>query len=468
MIPGGPTVIEAEEITYDAATGIVTARGAVRVTHPRFRLSANALTYDMRTQVLTAQGPVRLIDAQGEELRGRDLVYTIPSAEIQIHDAETIVNQVYVRAQRVQGTAQRLAVDQATVTTCDPARPLYRLTTRRLEIVPGREVVAYDATLWLGSVRVVTLRRYRYDLTRPAGPDLPRLGTNKTDGLWIDYRYPYDVGDLDAALYLKYGTRSGFFAVNTLAYAWPALRLALDVGRGQREGADELLHTINLAELSATTKPWRIPGTPLALTAQAAVGWFDEPDVAVSTIRAEGVLTLATPRIPLGTDLDAGAAVGYRYALYGTGQQRGILFADLDLTYRLSATTTLTARYDLASVQGTTPFLFDGVDPRSRVGLRAAYTRPEFRAHAGISHDFVGPETEISAGVGFRVSPSFFFDVDAVYDITAQAFEEIDYTLTYRCDCLSVALGYRQVQGEVVLMVRLGVSDNLRLLAPAP
>ena len=64
-VRGGPLTVEADEIVYDAATEVVTARGRVRVTHALFRLFADAMTFDLRTQVVTAEGRVRLIDAPG-------------------------------------------------------------------------------------------------------------------------------------------------------------------------------------------------------------------------------------------------------------------------------------------------------------------------------------------------------------------------------------------------------------------
>jgi len=470
-VPGGPITVEADEIAYDAATNVVTARGRVRVTHALFRLFADTMTFDLRTQVVTAEGRVRLIDAQGRELRGTRVVYAILRGEAIITRAETIVDRVYIRAERAQGNAVRLTVDEATITTCDPTRPLYRITARRVEIIPGEELVARDASIWFGSLRVLTLPVYRMSLRDARGPRLPGVGSNPTDGLWIDYRYPYRLGNVAGELYGKYGQISGFFLLNTLSYDQPAWRLTLDTGRTQREDPDNVVHALTTAELAGTVKPWRVPGLPLFLSGRVAAGWFDELDSAVVTTRLDGTLTLATETFSFGPNLDAAASASYRFSAYGTGEQRTIISGALALTYRFDQATTITARYDLASVQGTTPFFFDVVNSTSTVALTVAHTRPDFRVQAGVSYDFAAlpiPETKLSGGVGFRVSPTVFFDVAAVYSLTTQAFEDLDYTVTFQCDCLTVAVRYRQIRQEISLNVILGVSDRLTFTTPPP
>ena len=470
-VPGGPITIEADEIAYDAAANVVTARGRVRVTHALFRLFADTMTFDLRTQVVTAEGRVRLIDAQGRELRGTRVVYAILRGEAIITRAETIVDRVYIRAERVQGSAVRFSADEATITTCAPTRPLYHITARRVEVIPGEELVARDASIWLGSVRVLTLPVYRMSLREARGPRLPGVGSNPTDGLWIDYRYPYRLGNVAGELYGKYGQISGFFLLNTLSYDQPLWRLTLHTGRTQREDPDNVVHAITTAELAGTVKPWRVPGLPLFLSGRVAAGWFDELDSAVVTTRLDGTLTLATETFSFGPNLEASASAFSRFSAYGTGQQRTIISGALALTYRFDQATTVTARYDLASVQGSTPFFFDVVNPTSTVALTVAHTRPDIRVQAGVSYDFAAlpiPETKLSGGVGFRVAPTVFFDVAAVYNLTTEAFEDLDYTVTFQCDCLTVAVRYRQIRQEISLNVILGVSDRLTFTTPPP
>jgi len=300
-----------------------------------------------------------------------------------------------------------------------------------------------------------------------AGPPLPSVGSNATDGIWIDYRYPYTWGDLTGDVYVKYGTLSGFLGLNTLTYPRPAWSLTLEVGRAQRADPDGQLHALTQGELTAAAAPWRIGGTPLLLSGRAAFGWFDEVDSGTAATRAEAVVTLAADVVRVGPQTEASATLAYRWNAYGTGAQRSVLSGGVALTHRFSESTTATLRYDHAGVTGATPFLFDRVDPARTVALAVAHVRPGYRVFAGVSHNFAVPETKLQAAAGVQVAPRVFFDVSAIYNVRTQAFEDIDYSVTYRCDCLSVTVQYRQVRREVSVQFAFFVSDRLAL-GPAP
>ncbi len=462
-------MLEAEEISYDALANVVTARGRVRVTHPAFRLAAEMLRLDLQAQVLTAEGRVQLVDAAGREVRGERIVYRLAEERGELEGAETIVDGVYVRAGRIDVTAQRLSVQEALVTICDPRRPLYRVTARRVEIVPGVELVAREATVWLGSLRVVTLPRYRASL-RPGerrGPAAPGVGTSRSDGLWVDYRYGYRLGETAGELHGKYGQRTGIFLLNTLRYETPAWGVALVTGRRQHEDQEGVLHPYLQAEVEYTRRPTP-PGGPLRLSWRLAGGWFDDADAGAATTRLDGSLTLATESMPLAPRLSAQASAAYRISAYGNGQRRSVVSASLQVTYRLTEATTLTAGYDLAAPSGTTPFLFDRVDPASTLFLAARHSAENLDLRAGASHNFAAPETKLSAGAGVRLSPSLQVDVSAVYNMTTSRFEDVDYAVTYRCDCATVTLGYRQVRGQLVLQVAFMVSQRMGYTVPGP
>lgn len=470
-VQAGPTVVEADEIAYDAATRVVTARGRARVTHPRFRLFADLLTFDLERQVIIAEGRVRLIEVGGRELRGSRIVYDVARESGTITGAETIIDQTYLRGERVEVSPDRLVVHEATATICDPRAPLYRITARRIEIIPGEALIAHDASLWLGSIRLITLREYRLSL-RPAearrGPNLPGFGYNQTDGFWVDYRYGYRLGDVGGEVYAKYGQLTGLFALNTLQYDRPAWSVTLRVGRTQHQESSGLLRAFSQAEAVYTAKAQRVGGTPLLLSGALGVGWFHETDTAVGTTRIDGTVTLATETLTLGPRLTAFASASYRLSVYGTGQQREVLTTAAQLTYRFDAAMTATLRHDFTTQRGATPFLFDGVSSANTLALNLARLTADYRLQAGVSHNFLVPETKLAGGVGVRVSPNLFLDVDAVYNLRTQLFEDIDYGVTYRCDCATVSVRYRQVRREFSIQFTLTISDRLTFTQPAP
>ncbi len=471
-LQAGPASVEAEEIVYDAATRVVTARGRVRVTHPRFRLFADLLTFDLDRQVITAEGRVRVVETGGRELRGRRIVYDVTRQTGTISGAETIVDQLYLRGETIQISPERLVVEEATVTPCDPRAPLYRVTAHRVDVIPGDVAIARGATLWLGSVRLITLGEYRISLRpgeRRTLPLLPGAGYNQTDGLWVSLRYPYRFGDAGGELYAKYGQYTGLFALNTLQLDRPGWTLTLRVGRTQREEpATGLLRALSEAEAVAATTFRPVRGAPLVVSGTFGAGWFHETDTGIGTTRIDGTITLATEALSLGPRLTGFASVAGRYSSYGTGHQRRVLATTAELTYRFDDLTSITLRHDLVAQSGASPFFFDGVTPANTATVTLARRAADYRLQAGVSHNVLVPETKLLAGVGTRVSESLYLDVDVVYNQRTRAWEDIDYALTYRCDCLTLSVRYRQIRREFSIQVSLPVSDRLTFTQPAP
>ncbi len=478
-VQAGETTVEADEISYDVDARIVTARGRARITHPRFRLFADLLTFDLARQVITAEGRVRVVETGGlgRELRGRRIVYDVTRRTGMISGAETIVDQLYLRGETIHISPERLVVEEAMATPCDPRAPLYRVTARRIEVIPGEAAVAHDATLWIGSSRLITVGEYRISLRAAAGGPgerrttgvIPGVGYNTTDGYWVNLRYPYRLGTVGGELYAKYGLRTGLFALNTLRYERPGWSLTFRAGRTQNEEPiTGILRAFSQAEVVGALAPRSLAGTPLFFSGSLGAGWFHETDTGIGTTRLDGTIRLASETLRLGPRLTSFASAALRYSAYGTGDQRQILSATAALSYQIDPWTTLVLRHDLVTQRGTTPFLFDGVASERTAAVTLARSTGDYRIQAGVSHNFLVPETKLTAGVGARVSASLFVDVDVVYNTRTRAWEDIDYVLNYRCDCLAVTFRYRQIRSEFSIELSLPLSDRLTFTQPAP
>lgn len=463
----GPAVIEADEIAYDAATETVTAAGRVRVTHPRFRLLAGRITYDLRAQLLTAEGGVRLIGETGRELRGERLMLDVRQERAMVLDAETIVSQVYLRGARVDASPERIEVQDATATLCDPRRPLLRVTARRVEVRPGEELVAHQASLWLGSIRVVTLGTYRQSL-RPGeqGRNLPSVGYNTADGFWVAYPYAYRLGQVTGELNTRYTTRAGFFVLNALQYERPRWSAALRIGRTPIVDVDGVARRVTLAEASLAVRARPQP-PEVSWSAHLSAGWAAEEDSGVSAPRVDALVTLSPPPVRLGPDLAIQTGFSARYTAYGAAGQRTVLGLFAGTGASLGPRTSLSLRYDLTAVSGVTPFLYDRILPASTATLGLVHHLPPIRASLALSHNFIGPETKLSGEVSSPLGPNVSLGVVAVVNLTTRVLEDLDYTLAYRCDCVAASLRYRQVRREVWVEVSLAPSPAVAFQRPA-
>lgn len=448
-----PIVIEADIITYDAVEQVTTAEGNVRATFRRYRLFADAARMDLRSGVLTATGRIRLIDQEGREVRAQTLMYNTRTEEGFVERLEgRFERRVFVRGDRLELSPRRLVLSDATATTCDPQRPLYRIAARRIEVTPGEELVAHDASVFLGGTRLFTVPRLRLSL-RPAdpGPRLPAVGANEIDGYWIDYRFPVQVAGGAGDLHVKYGTLSGPFALLRLTHEFPGYRLHTRLGRTQTDGERQSgnLLPYDVAEVSAVTRPARLGSLPLTWSLYGAAGWFSERQTGVATTRVDAELSVTPDPIPLSPRLSLSTRGAYRISSYGIGSQRTITTLWAAFSYTLDPLTTLEIGYSYADVQGGTPLNLDVVDPSRTFfvgGTHAVVDR--YRVSAFAFFNAVVPETTTKVSVGLVVARNLEVGVFADYNFRTSAFAELNYAIRYICDCIEIAVRYRTIQRE--------------------
>ncbi|MDR7555990.1 MAG: hypothetical protein QN157_10315 [Armatimonadota bacterium] len=455
-----PITVEADVITYDAVQQVVTAQGNVRAMFRRYRLTADAARVDLRTGVVTARGRVLLVDAEGRQLRGAALTYNSRTEQGVLEPVEGHFEQrVYLRGQRLEAAPTLLVAHEATVTPCDPAQPLFRVVARRIEIVPDREVVAHDASLYLGTRRLVTLPRYEISLQPPeVRTQFPGFGANAVEGFWADYRFPLRVGAARGRVHLRAGTLTGLAGLATLTYDGPRYTASFRVGRTQtvddRPSFDGLRYDV--AEVQVATASARLAGLPFSWTATVTGGWYSELATGTATTRLDGQLRLVTDVFPLGERLTVAAVAGIRFSAYGTGAVRTVASYGATLTYRLDRFTTATLGYGRDVVRGVTPLQIDVIDPADTLSVRVARVVPDrYRIAAGVAWNAALAETKYSASVSVVVAPRWELGLAAVYNTRLAAFEDIDYTVRWVCDCVDVVVGYRQMRQQVVLEVGL-------------
>ena len=495
--PPSPLVVDADTVSYDQATQQVTASGNVRLTYRGIRLRADSASFDLREERLTARGSVVLVEPQGRELRGETLTYDIRTEQGVFTNTETVISNFFMRSAQVQTFGQRIVATDAMITTCDPARPAYRVTASRIEIIPGDRIVATHASLWVGSFRVFTLPVYTISLrsAEETARSFPSFGYNHVDRLWADYGYLYSLGSIGGRLYGKYGTGSGFIVNNTLAYRRPSYAVALVVGRNQN--ADLVI--FDQAELTFALGPHRLGMLPVFADVAIGGGWFREIG-GLGTSRLQYRIGLSTPSVALGPNTTWQATVSWQDSFYGTGQRYGVVRAASSIVHVLNPRSTLGLNYRAVQVFGATPFVFDAVQAEDIVHeLNLQYTLtgnrgPELltrfttgstyyfmdrsvslnvgygervpnRYHwgLGVEYNLSGRFWKISTDTGLSVGRGTYLTVQAIYNTGTRLFEDLDYIIVSRiCDCIDLSLTYRQVRQEIWFQIGLAPFPSIR------
>jgi hypothetical protein len=361
-----------------------------------------------------------------------------------------------VLGERVIAEPARILGEGATFTTCDPQQPAYRVTARQVEVIPGDRLVAHQASLWLGSVKLFTLSQLTISLrtAEATARSFPSGGYSPGEGLWVEYGWETPLGGGTGRIFGRVGTLSAQAGLQLLKYpvgpSGASLSAALQGGWLLR-------------------RAW---GSPLISRIQYRLA-FDVPPVKL------------TPQLTWQ------AAASWQDSFYGTGRRQSIARAESLLVYHIDADSKLQLRTVLTSVSGRSPFLFENLDARRRPNrLEAQYLHRsdlgggvetrwrtgvifhlangttsvlgEYgRTVAGRYHWSVGTQYNLMTHTarlftdsGAALSPRTYLTVQADYNVSRARFKRLDFLVRSRvCDCIGVAFRYRVIQQEFWLEV---------------
>src|SRR5262249_21926840 len=121
---------------------------------------------------------------------------------------------------------------EASITPCDPSHPAYKVTAKKIVIVPDEYFTAYDASLWVAGVHVITVPVYTVN-ARGANNAGPTAGYNSLDGAYVQYANAFFLGGWRDDYRLRLGTTSGLTAENILAQQFGAYVVSMALGRSE-------------------------------------------------------------------------------------------------------------------------------------------------------------------------------------------------------------------------------------------
>ena len=454
-----PISESADHIDYDTQTGVVVADGHVKASQADVTITADHMTGNLHAGEVNAQGHVTLVQGS-QSATGDALTYNYRTHVGQMGQVTTkygpwnVKSRVFNTQGNGTGTAQ-----QVSMTPCDPTHPFFHVTADRVLIVPDDYLTAYNSSIYIYNVRVVTIPEYTASLKKNRqAKSGPTFGYNNLDGLFIEYSQWVPLGDASNQLRLRYGTLTEFTVENITTL--PAGDHTWTLHLGRAEIYDTGGHLVNLNENSINLA---YNGHPIGLLPDnyeltMNYGNYDELATGVNTTRADGLVTLTSRTVQLSDVLSLGAGAFYEYDYYGTGVQRNVVNFAAALTQTLNQVSSVTLSYNTIGVSGYaprgavlngpfTPFSFDSQSPTSSVTATYAYYPGGHHLFQygtfSLAYDFYGQQTTSNVSLTFLITPTVLFTTSGNYNYTLGEFTEIDYAVNATCDCLSIGLLYR-------------------------
>ncbi|HYR44866.1 MAG TPA: putative LPS assembly protein LptD, partial [Terriglobia bacterium] len=205
------------EITAGTQTkeqSVYHAKENVIVTSRDMRVEADDVTYDVDTKMLTADGHIKF--TRGEE--HLEASHISMDVETKVGDFTNVSGQVgpgfFITAQEAHRTENgQYQLKNATVTTCDGPRPGWTLALARAVVDPNRRVMAKGSTFRLESVPIFYLPYIvipSENRTRSTGFLIPSTSTSTTKGRSLHESFYWAINrSADATFTGEYFTKRG-------------------------------------------------------------------------------------------------------------------------------------------------------------------------------------------------------------------------------------------------------------------
>src|SRR6202011_3351053 len=142
------------------------------------------------------------------------LKYNLHTGVGRFEQASGQLGMWHVSGETIDLSPEKDVATGASITYCDPDPPLYRVTAKKIEVVPNDHFTAYDASLWVAGTRVVTLPSYTATFGGRSGPT---FGYNTLDGVYLEYANSFLLGDWRDEYRIRLATTTVLSAENVLS-----------------------------------------------------------------------------------------------------------------------------------------------------------------------------------------------------------------------------------------------------------
>lgn len=217
-----PVLMQANEVTYDRATDVVTASGNVEMSQNDRILMADRVIYDRARDIMTAQGNVRVVEPTGEVIYADQMQITGDLKEGAARDIRArLTNDARIAANSgVFTEGKRTEVKQAVYSPCDPCKddpmraPLWQIKAARVvHDKEKKDIYFYDATLEFFGIPVAWTPYFSHpdpSVKQRSGFLAPNFESSSSLGYGVTVPY-YAVLDetADMTLYPRFLTNRG-------------------------------------------------------------------------------------------------------------------------------------------------------------------------------------------------------------------------------------------------------------------
>lgn len=410
-----PIVIEADKLSFSDSTGDLFAKGNVIFTRNVEVISTEEMRGNTKQTEVWIDGRATL-KQPGTELVGTGTHYNYTSRIGNIHEVTGKVGKEYLSGDNIEFSPEKMVAYDGTVTRCPAIIPDYHVSAEKVEIWPGKKMIAHNAKFWIGKTMIYSLSTYETSLVSGEQKSaFPRIGYNSSKGLYISQYLEHPIANRlavysDTAYYSKHGFVPNYGLISRQN------DYTLKVYQNKEQnGDDEWIKREPEVMLQMNSKRFGKVNADFTATSGK---WIEGN---VSGWRQDYKLYFTRDPIQLGSKTTLKFGTGFEKINYGYDNSTNRIW---------SINTTVT------------------VKPSDRFESWITYAYNNQTGVSPYQYDRLDTDKEILAGFIYRMDAKNSALVNMDYYVDSNRIKDMDYTWRHNLHCLDADLTYRAKRNQ--------------------
>jgi len=226
--PKEPIVVNGDNVEYFQEKKMVTGSGNISIKYKDIYLTCDKITVYLDTREAIAEGSVR-VTQKGAYFTGERMNYNFDTKKGTVWKGYLNAKPFYGKAEEVNKIENKdqFKLNEGYITTCDLAKPHYRVRAKQVEVYLDDKIVARHIVMYVGNVPILYFPYYVQPLKEKKSHITVIPGNRKEWGYYALTSYRYYVDDRNKGdILLDYRAKKG------LAEGINHYYMTKDIGRG--------------------------------------------------------------------------------------------------------------------------------------------------------------------------------------------------------------------------------------------
>jgi len=205
-----PIILSADYIEYRREESKVLARGNVRMEDRDVTMKCEEAIFDLKEEKVEAKGGITLQDKE-TTIYGSQIIYDLRTGHGVIENGSSFIDPWYCFGPKIERVNDKeIIVEDGYISSCELSPPHYRLKAKKIRVLLGERISAYNVLMYVGKIPIFYLPFYWRSLRERRFKWGLKLGSNSEEGFFAKANFGYAFSEkIYGTLLLDYMTKKG-------------------------------------------------------------------------------------------------------------------------------------------------------------------------------------------------------------------------------------------------------------------